>query len=248
MEDYTIAEDYVLPSLGKVYDKAVNPNVKIRSMTTEEEMKRLGHTDKPRKLLAEIIDDCLVEKPGVSSYDLCIGDFQYLMHKLRIVTYGSDYLMQTRCPLCGQWQEQTINLEQLKVSSFNEKLKSYLNITLPVSKKKIEIKLQTPRMLDEIELQKKELLKKSSDKEIEPAVLFTVESLISKVDGQVLEDFKLEQLVRKLPMKDTNYILQSARKINIGLDTLMHCECKNCHTEYDCQLPITGEFFGPSIN
>ena len=102
MEDYTIAEDYVLPSLGKVYDKAVNPNVKIRSMTTEEEMKRLGHTDKPRKLLAEIIDDCLIEKPGISSYDLCIGDFQYLMHKLRIVTYGSDYLMQTRCPLCGQ--------------------------------------------------------------------------------------------------------------------------------------------------
>lgn len=70
MNDYIIGESFTLPSKGLVYDKKVNPNIKIRSMTTEEEMKRLGHSELPYKLLSEIIDDCLVEKPGISSYDL----------------------------------------------------------------------------------------------------------------------------------------------------------------------------------
>ena len=69
----------------------VNPNIKIRSMTTEEEMKRLGYTEQPYKMLSEIIDDCLVDKPGISTYDMCLGDYEFLLHKLRVVTYGSDY-------------------------------------------------------------------------------------------------------------------------------------------------------------
>ena len=34
MSDYIIAEDYTLPSKGKVYNKEINPHIKIRSMTT----------------------------------------------------------------------------------------------------------------------------------------------------------------------------------------------------------------------
>ena len=89
--DYTIAESYTLPSLGKVYDHEINPHIKLRSMTTTEEMKRLSPSDRPYENLAEIIDDCLIEKPDISAYDLCVGDFQFLLHKLRIVTYGPMY-------------------------------------------------------------------------------------------------------------------------------------------------------------
>ena len=81
--DYTLTGNYVLPSLGKIYNCDVNPNVKLRSMTVAEEMKRLNSSDRPYKNLADIIDDCLIDKPGISSYDMCLGDFQYLLHKLR---------------------------------------------------------------------------------------------------------------------------------------------------------------------
>lgn len=247
-KDFIIAESYTLPSLGKVYEGSVNPNIKIRSMTTEEEMKRLGHSDTPYKMLSEIIDDCLVEKPGIPTYDLCVGDYQFLLHKLRIVTYGKDYKIETRCPICGKLNEYTIDLESLNVVKYTEDFAKYFNITLPKSKKKVELRLQTPRMLDEINNRSKELLKKSPDMKGEPAFLFTLQSLIYKVDGEVLDDVKAEAFVRHLPMIDANYIIRSVDKINIGIDTKLSLQCKHCGIEYSQIFPITGEFFGPSID
>ena len=91
MTNYTIGNQYTLPSLGKVYDKQINPQITLRSMTIEDEMKRLNHADRPYKVMCEIIDDCLIEKLGISSYDMCLGDYQFLLHKLRVVTYGKEY-------------------------------------------------------------------------------------------------------------------------------------------------------------
>jgi hypothetical protein len=86
MNNYSIAEEYTLPSLGKVYTQKINPLVKLRSMTTEEEMKRLSPSERQYKNLCDIIDDCIVEPIGISAYDMCIADYQFLLHKLRIVT------------------------------------------------------------------------------------------------------------------------------------------------------------------
>lgn len=246
MENYTIAETYELPSKGEVYSQKINSKVRLRSMTTEEEMKRLGHSENPNELLAEIINDCLIEKLPIHAYDLCVADYQYLMHKLRVVTYGQNYPVTTICPICGNPNNSNIDLEKLKVINFSEDMKSHLNITLPVSGKNIELKLQTPRILDEVFTKSKELLAKSSDSKSEPALLFNIISMISKVDGKVVEDFKLESFVRKLAMKDTNYILNHIKAINFGLDTTIKCKCKSCKQSYESRLPITGEFFGPT--
>ena len=43
--DFTIAETYSLPSRGKIYSVPVKEQVKLRSMTVNEEMKRLSHSD-----------------------------------------------------------------------------------------------------------------------------------------------------------------------------------------------------------
>ena len=113
-QNYTIAESYTLPSRGKIYDEPVKATVKVRSMTTEEEMRRLAPTDTPYKVMSEIIEDCLVEKPGISVYDMCLGDYQFLLHKLRIVTYGTEYRMMVTCPNCGETYETRISLDDLQ--------------------------------------------------------------------------------------------------------------------------------------
>ena len=117
-----IEETYTLPSLGKVYDVEVNPEITLRSMTTADEMKRLGTSEKRYKLMAEIIDDCMTENPGISAYDMCIGDYQFLLHKLRIVTYGPEYEVVSKCPFCGALSRGTLNLEELPVHQFSEDL------------------------------------------------------------------------------------------------------------------------------
>ena len=249
MEDYTIAEDFALPSKGKIYNKVVNPTGRIRSMTTEEEMKRLGHTDSPFKMLSEIIDDCSLDKIGISAYDLCESDYQYLLYKLRTVTYGSEYPIVAICPVCGAKNDLTINLDTLKVTEYDEELSKYLNIVLPVSKKRIKLRVRTPRLLDWVTRKAEEINEKTnSDKREESAFLFNIISLIEKVDDEVLDEFKLEAFVRKLPAGDSNYILQCANKINFGLDTSVKCKCKKCKTDWVSQIPITGEFFRPTIH
>lgn len=248
MEDYVIAEEYTLPSKGLVYNEKINPVVKIRSMTTQEEMKRLSHTNLPYKLLSEIIDDCLIQKPGIPTYDLCVADYQFLLHKLRVVTYGSNYKTNPICPVCGKNHEETLDLKALEVIEFSNKDVAHLSITLPLSKNKLKLRMQTPRMLDEIRTQTNEYAKKHPDAKGDPAFLFTLMSVIESVDGEVLDDVKLESFVRKLPMKDSNFILKSLEKLDFGIKSDIMTHCPYCGSDYSYIFPITREFFGPSID
>jgi wobble nucleotide-excising tRNase len=45
---------------------------------------------------------------------MALGDYEFLLHKLRIVTYGPEYKMALTCPYCGKEFETTADLEQLE--------------------------------------------------------------------------------------------------------------------------------------
>ena len=248
--DYTLTGNYVLPSLGKIYNCDVNPNVKLRSMTVAEEMKRLNSSDRPYKNLADIIDDCLIDKPGISSYDMCLGDFQYLLHKLRVVTYGTKYSLSSKCPYCGFENVGDIDLNEMSVSSYTDEVEKYFNVELPVSKRNIRLRMQTPRMLDDINIRVKELTSKRKSSSKDSAFLFNLESVIDTVDGIKLDVIQKEDFVQQLPMADTNYILASMDKINslIGLDVNLNIECDFCGLEYDTPFRITPQFLRPSVD
>lgn len=110
-------------------------------MTTEEEMRRLSPTDFPYKTLCDIIDTCMVTPCGISSYDMCLGDYQYLLHRLRVVTYGSDYPSSSICPICGKMNKVVLNLDDIPVLDASiEELNSIREFTLPVSGKNIRLK------------------------------------------------------------------------------------------------------------
>lgn len=255
MTDYTISEHYVLPSKGLIYKEAINPNITLRSMTTRDEMKRLTKTDTPYKLLCDIIEDCIVgQKPAISVYDMCLGDYQFLLHKLRVVTYGADYKMTVRCPVCGSIEDTIINLDDLKVLDFDaSKLKELCKVTLPMSNKVVEMKLVTPRSLDEIMIREKEIKRKSgkdSQEASSVSFLLTIMSLIKTVDGVVLNPAELETFVKNLPMKDTNILIRTSEKLNreVGLDTLITVKCNRCGHEILSSFRDTSEFFGPTID
>ena len=251
MQDYTIGESYTLPSLGKVYEREINPEIKIRSMTTEEEMKRVASVDYPYKNMSEIIDDCLVQSPGISSYDLCVGDYQFLLHKLRIVTYGEDYPVTTTCFYCGCENQDHINLEDLPVLKYNEEeFNKYREFDLPKSKKHIRLKVQTPRMLDRVSERVKDVKRKSNGTAPDMTLIYTIVELIDTVDGEKPDVVQLEQWVKKLPMADTNTIIQCAEKMNsmIGVDTHLTCECDVCGLIYESSMRTTAEFFRPALN
>ena len=247
-KDYTIAETYELPSKGLIYDKNVSSVVKLRSMTTEDEMKRLTNSDKPYKILCDIIDDCMVDDIGISSYDMCLGDYEFLLHKLRTVTYGSDYQMSVTCPVCGNISEVTCNLDELEVNSYDEDVEKLKEITLPKTGKLIELRFQTPRVLDNLTARKKDIMKKNPDLLVDPGYLLTLCSYVKSINGQILREDQIESFVRKLPMMDANYIINKAQELNdrIGLNTNFDCKCKHCGYEMVSTFRFTPEFFRPT--
>lgn len=258
MEDYTIAERYTLPSHGLLYDKEVNPEIKLRSMTVRDEMKRLAPVTDGTiyRNMAEIIDNCLVEKPGISAYDMCIGDYQFLLHKLRIVTHGPEYKIETKCPICGDWDEHIVNLEDLKLEELTEfDRDKELFITLPVCKKVIELNITTPRMLDNIE---KEVIRvnkqyKKQNKEmsdIDWHLLYQLVYSIKTVDGQKLSISDKETFCNKLVGRDYNAIINALDKLDekVGLGATLEVHCNNCGYDMITSFRITSEFFRPTTN
>ena len=250
--EVTVVEYFELPSKGLIYNNGIElGKFKMRSMTTVEEMKRLSHSEDAYRLISEIIDDCILDKLGVSAYDMHIGDYQYLLHRLRVVTYGSEYKVTTQCPYCGHVDTYSIDLDSLDIIPYNEEeFKKYSKFMLPVCKQEVELRFQTPRMLDKVESRKREVLKRNPNFEGNPSILFTVCSLIKSLDGKPQDPIKLEQKVRSMAMADVNKILQYGMKLNskIGIQPNIANICTNCGVDYNTPFRLTSEFFGPSFD
>lgn len=247
----TINGIYTLPSLGKVYKEPVSPTVEIRSMTTNEEMKRLNHSDRPNASMAGIIDDCLVENPGISAYDMCLADYQFLLHKLRIVTYGSTYTLSSTCPYCNSINQDKVNLDEFPVQEYNaEEFNKYCSFDLPKTNKHIVLRMQTPRIMDDVSTKAKDQRRRTPNMAGDPAFLFSLEAMIDTIDGNRPDPIKLLEFIRTLPMMDTNTILSYAQKLtnSFGLETGLTNVCPVCGLDYPSSFRINGEFFRPTID
>ena len=246
----TIKEQFTLPSKGKVYGVAFDPTVTIRSMTTQEEMILTGYSENEYKKICDVIESCIEEKLPVHVYDMCIGDYIFLLHKFRIVCYGSSYPLKLQCPNCSNIVSSDINLDNLEPIEFDAEAIGDREITLPVTKLKVKLCFQTPRVLDEIKSKAKDYKAKKKTPGVNYDMLFEVMSFIAKVDNETLDELQLEQLVLKLPTKDAKYILQKGKELNgkVGLDTSVLATCPECGWEVLTRFQFQPEFFNPEIH
>lgn len=246
---YTIGEGMELPSKGLIYDKKVNPHVELRSMTARDEMKRLSPSSTQFKTLADIIEGCMIEKPAVHVYDMALGDYEFLLHKLRIVTYGDDYKIVLHCPYCGEEIETVAHLETLGIKDFDiNKFEALRTINLPKSGKTITLKFQTPRMLDEIESKAKEMKRKYRSAEVAFDLLVLLESVIDTVDGTKLDPSQQEIFINNLPAMDMTKIVNALDELNalIGIDNELIVDCNKCGGEVHTSFRFGPEFFRPT--
>ena len=238
----------VLPSKGMIYEEEINPEIELGSMKTKHEMLRLSATEESQKIMAEIIDDCLGTDLGISSYDLCLGDFQFLLYRLRTVTFGPEYEMSCRCPYCGYENIITLNLDELPVHEYTDELGDLLEFTLPISEQRIKLTMQTPRMLDRINARVREHNKRRPNSNENTTVLYTIMACIEEIDGEAVDLTMMENWVRELPMADTNAILHRIDQVNnsIGIELDSMASCRVCGSTFVAPFRVNETFFRPN--
>jgi hypothetical protein len=242
-------EGYELPSKGKIYSKKVDPHVELRSMTARDEMKRLSPSSTPLKTLADIIEGCCIEKPAIHVYDMSLGDYEFLLHKLRIVTYGEDYKVALRCAECGENVETVAKLDQLSVKEFDEETVNNLKtFSLPKSGRMITLDFLSPRRVEEMEAKVKDMKRKYKTATIDFETLVRLLSNIDLVDGEKKSEIELENIIMNLPALDVQKILNNIDKLNqqIGLDNVLYLTCPKCGNDITTFFRFGPEFFRPT--
>ena len=244
----TIVENYTLPSKGLIYKTPFNPEVTLRSMTLAEEMRRLQISEDLYRPMSDVIDDCIENKLPISSYDMCLGDYQFLLHKLRTVTYGPSYKLLVTCPKCGAQNEITMSLDDLKVIELPENYYELSEVKLPKSEDVVKIKFQTPRMLDTIVREAKDIRKQYPDLKGDPTILVTLQNTIDEINGRKMSKLGLQEYIKTLPMLDINFLMQAVEKATncVGISPEIEFTCNDCGAKSPATFRFTSEFFTPT--
>lgn len=248
----SIQETYTLPSKGKIYtDMNVPEEITLRAMTTFEEKMRLG-SQSFYKTMCNIIRRCLVGcEFDVSK--LTVFDFQYLMYKLRVVTYGSEYKVDARCPSCRGDQSFVVSLDDLEVNMMSDADIENGGVfevgPLPVSKDVVTCRYLCISEFDEIEQKARAIKKKNPEYEGDPSYMLYMQHKIVAVNGKPLNEFELSRYVATMNARDNNYLDRKYDSHDhYGIRLIVGETCPACGTEMEFLLPFTQEFFRPSYD
>lgn len=211
-------------------------------------------------LFTEIIKNCVVDSNGFSGKDLIPADRDVILWWLRIGAFGQEYDVNRTCPNqeCKKKHKVTWDLgsfnEPETPKEFEEELNlhGYVTLTLPVSG--CQIKITTPSVSRELELQKSLTIKR--EKEKISRELNTTGKLLSVIieatgkDGTVYNNSQIMNFLtkEKLSIVDSRYIQTQARKINFEVDTKQDITCPHCNnTEEGVRMPMSITFFWPEF-
>lgn len=240
-----IEETTQIPGYALYESWGLEREFRLRAMTTLEEKIRLSSPG--FSTMARVIQNCLVNNKEFDVRDLKIFDFQYLMYKVRIVTYGAGYPVRITCPSCSRQYDHTVNLSELNVTEVPSDLKEPFKIgPLPVSKDVLECKMLTVRDYIELPDECNDFLKRYPAYDGDPEFILDLCRRVLRVNGKELPN--LRTYMETMHARDYQYFSNEYLKLTnaYGIDTVIEVECPHCKKKHFINLPMTSEFFRPT--
>ncbi len=246
-------ETVPLPTNGKIYSPESffynKETVDIKTMTArEEDILSSQAYIKKGVVLNELIKSCLMDK-DVDPNELTLGDRTALTMAIRITGYGSEYHVNLTCMHCGAKNEEKIDLSNLPIKSLQiepiEQGKNLFKYELPVSKKKVIFKFLTGK--EELERnQNITSMQQLYGENFLGNVTKNIETHIVSIDG-VQKRSEINKFISIMPAFDSKSLRNFIKKSEPGMDTNIKFKCTSCSSESEVDLPITTNFFWPTL-
>ena len=234
---YALAK-YPLPSNGVLPD--VPKEITLRNMTTAEEKMLLGSAE---DVFDQIIKKCVVEPEDFNIDRIPLMDKNFIYVMLRVVSYGSDYKFEYRCPECGKVSTTTIDLDDLEVEPLPEDFKDpWDTFELPVCGDTISLTLPRNEDFAKIRSRVRQYNNKFPDAVGDESWIFGMMAFISQINGKAV-DPSLHNYVSDLNVRDASYIRHRINKLSGGIAKTVVVHCAKCGEDVEVEIPLGANFF-----
>ena len=209
----TIAYDVVtLPSNGIFYNKK---SLKIAYLTAADENILTSTNLSQSGELMDVLLQNKIQDKDINIKQLAECDKQAIFIFLRNTAFGSEYKFTLTDPQTNKEFEhiEDLSIVRTKETKITPNEKGQFNFTLPVSNKKVKLKLLTPQ--DQTDLD--ELEKSYGDMKVKPMATKRLEKTIVEMEGET-DPMTLSANIHALPLKDAQSIKKFLSEVQPGLD------------------------------
>tara|TARA_R110001583_G_scaffold175618_2_gene330238 strand:- start:163 stop:834 length:672 start_codon:yes stop_codon:yes gene_type:complete len=198
-----------------------------------------------------LVSNLIVDK-NINPDDLLIGDKNALLLAARVSGYGADYTVQVSCPSCGTAQAHTFDLtafennegiqpDENSDSGVAATENGTFTAVLPRTGYTAEFRLFTAQ--DEKDVIKNKA-KKAKHKLGDSASTDLLKVLVVSVNG-ITDRMEVNNFIDNMPAQDARHIRGCVQVVTPNVDMSQPCECDNCGSVADVEVPFTAEFFWP---
>lgn len=235
-----------LPSRGLLYGDEIPAEITLRGMTTKEE--KILYASQGGDVFKKILKNCITNPKNLDVNKLVASDESFLIMQLRMVTFGDKYKVSVMCPHCNKRDEYTINLSDFTLTYLDENFKEPIVVELPRSGDTVYLRLLRNEDNEFVERYSRRFAKQHNLDYREVLYTSRMAKYITKIDDDEIEDFlDAREYVDNMASLDSAKFWTAIRKVNFGLDTTATVTCRSCGQDFDFSMPLTSEFFRPSI-
>jgi hypothetical protein len=245
---YTDPELVPLPSKGKLYqteDQDIKSGmIKLFPMTLkEEEILATPRFLRSGSGTRMVLENCIAS--NFAARDILIYDSNYLLFKLRQISYGDSYTFTIKCdnPVCEHEFEHTVDISKLSFEELPDDFVEPIEVLLP--KSNFTVISILPRLSHSEELTIKSGSRKKStsdsDRKFLDNLLVTTVAIYDKEKKPIPQNH-WEDFYNSLIGMDAAE-LREKTFFSTGVDKLKGVECPYCNNEYSGTIPVGAEFF-----
>lgn len=235
-----------LPSKGILYkEEGIPSTITLRGMTTRDE--KVMYASQGADVFKKILRNCIISPEKIDINQLISADEMFLILQLRMATFGDKYNVNVTCPHCGHKDTMEINLSDFETYYLPDDFVEPIDIELPSSGDVLSIRLLRNKDSEFVEKYAKRFSKQFRQNYREVLYTCRMAKYVTKINGEVVDFVDAKAYIEDMPSLDSAKFWTVVNSIMVGVDTTVYTTCASCGEDFDFGMPISGEFFRPTI-